>query len=781
MTLRGCSSPGIASVLDESIDEGRHLPGPREGWLSVVLLGVMLLSLCWAVQAAGWLDQMDFLAPVALWALAAGLVLGTSRLSVAITVPIAALVGGAIVVWTVGGEYHPELDQLGRLDALRAVGIDAALTASRFGSIQQPIVLALAIGAVMWVTAYTAAFAVYRRHQILDAILLIGAFLIINLVATVQDLLGFLVLFSFAAMLLWLRAALVERRSGWLRRRVSENVDVPASIMRSGVVFTAAAVVLSLVLTSVAVAAPLTAAVQSLDQVWLGLADEVSGFFQGLNSTNARPVTAGFGPRLTVGPIWPTSNDPVLTLFAERPYYLTSVTYDQYTGRGWARTDGRSRSVGAEQDVFPGWTPDRPLVDDGFTAEPVTIQLIIPQGRDLFTPGFPLRFFAPVVVTEPGGGQPTLGGIEAAGALSPGQMYDVEAVISDVTEAQLAAASTDYEPEVTALYLGTDGISEQTRALASQLAAGAPNPYARAKAIAQFLRGTPDLEYDPSVTPPTDPNRDMVDYFLFDPAGRRGFCVHYASTMVMMARSLGIPARLAVGYAPGALVEAGEWVVTRRNSHAWAELYFPGYGWQIFEATKSIDPKFSRPSGNPAGARPIPSGRGVDSQGPFEPGVDPVTKLQPMPSYVPIPGGFQAGEASPTDEARTNNGWIFLALAAGALVFGAWRWFSARRRFRFLSPGDRGWARLHLAAQRAGIGRRPSETFYEYAGWLEAEVPSRAVEIRTIADGKVWSAYSGRSMSQRAIEAIERAWDRLRFPLARLAIRRRIAALLGRA
>ena len=170
----------------------------------------------------------------------------------------------------------------------------------------------------------------------------------------------------------------------------------------------------------------------------------------------------------------------------------------------------------------------------------------------------------------------------------------------------------------------------------------------------------------------------------------------------------------------------------------------------------------------------------MDFQGPFQPGIDSPTKLQPSASFVPIPGGFQAGQNSATDEARANNGWIFLALAGVAVLIGAWRWFSVRRRFRFMSPGDRGWARLNLAAQRAGIGRRPAETFYEYAGWLEAELPSRAGEIRTIAEGKVWSAYSGRSMSQRAIEAIERSWDKLRFPLAGLAVRRRVATLLGR-
>ena len=75
----------------------------------------------------------------------------------------------------------------------------------------------------------------------------------------------------------------------------------------------------------------------------------------------------------------------------------------------------------------------------------------------------------------------------------------------------------------------------------------------------------------------------MVDYFLHE--SRRGFCTYYASAMVMMARSLGIPARLTVGFAPGERVEDGVFGVTQKNAHAQAELYFHGYGWQIFEST----------------------------------------------------------------------------------------------------------------------------------------------------------------------------------------------------
>jgi transglutaminase-like putative cysteine protease len=750
--------------------------------MSVLLLGIMLLSLCWAVQTAGWLEATEFFIPVALWGLLLGLALGVSRLSVAVAIPISAVVGAGVILWSIGGEYYPELDQLRRLDAMQAVGFDAAVSAYRFGSVQQATVMALGFGVLLWTTAYTASFVMYRRHHVLDAILMIGALLVLNLVALVDPPFFYLVLFALASLLLWLRAALTERRRAWQTRRVTENLDVPTSIMRSGVIFTAISIVLAWVLTTVAVAAPLTTAVRSLDQLWLDFATEASGFFQGLNSSGARPISAGFGGSITVGPTWTTSDEPILNLHAERPYYLAYGTYDHYTGRGWTQTSTTSRGVEAEADVFPGWTPDRPQTDEeneAFEAVTVTVEILIPQGRNLWTPGFPIRFFAPTVITEPTG-RPTFAAVDAAGSVNSGQMYDVTAVVSDVTEAELALASTAYEPEVASLYLDTTGVTPGTAALAEAIVSEVePDPYHRAKALAAFLRGD-GFTYDTSVAPPSDPTIDIVEHFLFGEGARRGSCLHYASAMVVMARSVGIPARLVLGFAPGDRIDDGVFEVTQKASHAWAELYFPGYGWQIFESTKSINPRFTRASGDPNAVRPVLPNRGVDA-GQFGPGITSPEKYgESTPSYQPIVGGHQAGDVPVIDQTRENHAWIFLALAGLALLAGAWRWFSARRRFRFLSAGDRGWARLNLAAQRAGIGREPSETIYEYASWLEAELPSRATEIRTIADGKVWSTYSGRSMSERAIEAIERAWDRLRMPLTTLAVRRRASSIFRR-
>ena len=90
----------------------------------------------------------------------------------------------------------------------------------------------------------------------------------------------------------------------------------------------------------------------------------------------------------------------------------------------------------------------------------------------------------------------------------------------------------------------------------------------------------------------------------------------------------------------------------------------------------------------------------------------------------------------------------------------------------------RRWRQLLLAAERAGVSQRPSETDFEYAGWLEDQIPARRPEIRPVAEGKVWGSYSGRGMGVETVARMEGAWRRLRRPLTWLAVRRRLRSLL---
>ncbi len=750
---------------------------PREGWLSLFLLFVMLLSVGWSVQSADWLRDADFLVPVAFWGVLVGAVLALLPLSVLVTLPAGALLGAGVVLWSVGGEYFVEHGQVGRLLALRGESLEWLRIVLDGGFAPQLSPYAIGLGVIMWSVAFIATYTLYRHHRVLDAILLVGGSLIINLSATVTDLFGYLILFCVAALLLWLRAALITREEGWQARRVNENVEVPISIMRSGLTFIAASIALAWILTSVAVAAPLTAAWRNMDVVWSDVRSQLEGVVGGLSNPAARISGADFGSGFTVRGTWFSDDAPVLQLQADHAYYMRTVTYDTYTGHGWQRSESTPREVPAGERLFPGDTPERPLTDENFSRVTVLVVLQGDVGRNIFVPGYPTKIYAPVVIQQPDGG-PFLGGIDAASAIQPDTGYQVTALVSGVTEGQLIGAGTDYPAAVSAAYLDTTGLTLRVGTLARQLQANAhgATPYHWADAIADYLRTDASFTYSTDVAPP-NPDADLVDQFLFGPNGRVGYCEYYASAMVLMARSLGIPARVAVGYAPGEAIESGLYQYRNENAHAWAELYFPGYGWQIFEATKTIDPP-ARPRGDGVVPPLNPTVAGVDLPSRIDEGDGTVTAPS---SFEPIAGGQvvdEQGNATAAGEGAQGGNIIVIAalvLLAAIVVWSRMR--TRRRRMRFLAPGDRSWMRLAWAADRAGVSQRPSETFYEYAGWLEDQLPTRREEIRTIAEGKVWQAYSGRSTSSSMVERLEAAWNRLKLPLVGLAIRRRLRSM----
>ncbi|MDQ2688641.1 MAG: DUF3488 and transglutaminase-like domain-containing protein, partial [Chloroflexota bacterium] len=686
---------------------------PRAGWLSLGLLAVMSLAVAWSVQGARWLEQMEFLAPVALWAVVAGALIGMLRGSILWSLPLGAVIGAAVVLWTVGGEYFRGLEQSERLAALHAELIEWLRVVIDTGYPFQMSPYAIGLGVLMFATAFTAAFTVYRHHRVIDAIVLLGAAIITNMSATFTDLFGHLLLFVTAALLLWLRASLIDRQDGWQRRRVNENLEVPAAIMRSGIVFAGASVALAFVLTSVAVAAPLTDAWRSMDSVWTGVRDQFEGVFGSLTNPQSRITGNSFGSAFNVQGEWVSRDAEVLVLAAPRAFYLRTASYDEYNGRGWERSDPVRRPVGAGESLFPPLGPDqptvtseRPTVASAVEIHRLTIEMRQTIGRNVFTAGSPLYVYAPTVVIEPAG-EPLLGGIEHANALGSGEAYELEVAISTATEAELGAAGTDYPPEVAELYLDTSGVTDQVRELAEQITAGAANPYEQAKALADFLRRDSRFEYDtkPGMYPQ---DADLVDTFLFHPElGRSGYCQHYASAMVMMARSMGLPARVAAGFAPGERIAENTFLVREANAHAWAEIYFPGYGWQIFESTKTIDPRFVRLSGDPTNA-PEPGllqGRDplLDESVRRQLGAD--TNITALPSPDLVQGAIDPDrpDGAADDGARSGNALIIAILILGAAAVVWLRMRQMQRRWRLLPAGDRAWRQLTAAADRAGV------------------------------------------------------------------------------
>lgn len=147
-------------------------------------------------------------------------------------------------------------------------------------------------------------------------------------------------------------------------------------------------------------------------------------------------------------------------------------------------------------------------------------------------------------------------------------------------------------------------VTDRVRDLAVKITKDYDNDYDRAKALEGFLSSN----YPYTLNPPSTPNdTDFVDFFLFE--AREGYCIYYASAMAVMARSLGMAARLAEGYMlpPAAPSKGGfhqsmpqAYEVTNKNAHAWVEIYFEGFGWIPFEPTGpflSSFYRFNTPSG----------------------------------------------------------------------------------------------------------------------------------------------------------------------------------------
>ena len=153
------------------------------------------------------------------------------------------------------------------------------------------------------------------------------------------------------------------------------------------------------------------------------------------------------------------------------------------------------------------------------------------------------------------------------------------------SSAQLEAANAVSGSVYTQL---PEGLPERIRELALEVTSGHDSPYAKARALESYLSGNYTYRFsDGSGSEAPPPGRDPVDWFLFD--HREGTCGVFSTAFVVMARSIGIPARVAAGWAISPSSDQQE--VRTNQAHQWAEVAFEGLGWVQFEPTASLGPQ----------------------------------------------------------------------------------------------------------------------------------------------------------------------------------------------
>jgi transglutaminase-like putative cysteine protease len=429
--------------------------------------------------------------------------------------------------------------------------------------------------------------------------------------------------------------------------------------------------------------------------VWPGLdpsTGEVQNAPTSLQTTDHLDMTQR--PRL--------SNRVVFTVDAPRGEFWRGETFDAWDGQFWTQSDP---------------TPN-PLPHDGVTTT------ITPEPNDVGAiTGRPMRqtfhlqsgysdviFAAPSPVsveTDRTVLQRDDGTVSVAEPFGNGATYTVTSRSVLSTPASLRAADALPVPDaVRRRFAQPPRTTGRVRALARHVTAAAATTYDKIRALESWLGA--HVHY--SINAPLSPSGvDVVDDFLF--RTRLGWCEQVASSLVVMARSVGIPSRLATGFVPGSRdALSGEFTVRERDAHAWAEIYFPGVGWQPFDPTAS----------------------------------------------VPLAGDATTG-GSWLQTARHHA--VEFGLAAAALVLAAMSApevlarFRRRRARRHSSWAARRLRRLERIGRRAGRPRAAAETPREYAAALATHLHDP--RLRSVGETLDLDGYSAAGASPSARAAVD--------------------------
>lgn len=252
--------------------------------------------------------------------------------------------------------------------------------------------------------------------------------------------------------------------------------------------------------------------------------------------------------------------------------------------------------------------------------------------------------------------------------LKRGDTIAIDAEIIEPSPDQLRVASVTGANRV---YLALpDGIPDSVTTMAQNVASGATNPYEIAMALQNWFRT--EFTYDVDVAYGNDSNA-MVEFLT----ARKGFCQQFAGTFAVMARSLGLPTRVAVGFTPGVVDSEGRWHVYGRNAHAWPEIWFDGLGWVAFEPTPG------RGNGDAVGYTGIAAEQAEPTGGGDETGSTTVTTTGSTTDAVgsgPRPtgpddtdtgevGGTTPGVVGGSSSDDSNTPWVLLAIVVAALLW----------------------------------------------------------------------------------------------------------------
>ena len=804
----------------------RHIR-PADGWVALILLTLNLCVVVMAVERADWAPTPNLVGILLLGMLTAFVFYRLPVFWFQAILP-GLILGGLTVVWQISG-YTFDGEPLGGAGAL----LDRLLLwadAAKEKSINiDKVPFAFGLVTASWLTGYVGAWVFLRHRNFWGVFALSGLGLFSNLTFLPPNTNFYLALYLFTALLLVARMQAVRRQDNWDRQGVRYDEGLRALSLSDSFFLAIAVIVIALLLPAGGAWSTATGAYESIRRPFVSLEDDFNRLFAGLPARRDIGFRVWDDVMPFQGTISPAANHTLL-VDSPVPMYWKARTYDTYTGKGWIsqhteyrpidytpefvrprsteeratvtyavtplysskylfagpRVSAVDRDVEIETPSPPLYWVDASLEDPLYghppalaesaraIAEKVRLNAAVSEAEltALLPPQFRLHEIeredgrvASVTLEEALPSPPDALAVRSPkGVFASHDPYVVTSSVAVVKPEQLQAAGTDYPIHILHRYtqLPPD-LPGRIRGLAHEITVDAETPFEKAlKVELNLQRLTYNLKIDP---PPFD--ADGVDHFLFDQG--QGYSEYFASAMAVLLRSVGVPARVAVGYTTGNPTEVpGIYAVTDQNSHGWVEVYFPGYSWIPFEPTPGLT---LPPAMVPGEVASVENLGGFFSDFDVECLDDFVEECldyaEPFPGFGELPGEVADDQGTPT--------WVWTLVVLGGLaaaLVAAWWGF---RRYMFASFDPEGvYGRVQTLAALGGLAGTTQRTPYQFGERIGRVLPLHRGRLELIVEAYVQSRYGGRTLSADMRSQLADAWLNLRFPLLMAAVGYRI-------
>ena len=800
---------------------------PSQGWATFAILLITLLIVAESVNVAEWVDS-DGLTAALLWSAVVGLGLSKLRAPWFVLMPVGLLLGVAVVLWQASrGVEGDSVWARGEETVTRLDVWWEAATGGGISTDLLPFFVMLLV--VAWIVGFFGSWFIFRRSNVWVAVVLLGTAVLTNLSFLPASFASRFFLFVLLAMVLVVRMSIVQQQDRWRQLGIHFTSGTGWLTLHAAIWFSIVVVILALVIPLNVYTNRTVVDAWNRGRAPVAAAEDFfSRLFAALPSKKDQPGRF-FGKWLPfIGEI-SFGGEPVAWATSDYPSYWLSQTYNYYTSKGWIATETEELEIGPDvlppprsdnlkrtsktQVMQLTFSSNKFLSGGSFdwVSRPGVVEALEPRKFHISMENSEADVNMPPDIQELAkeirsnasgmtavGAETTIAGIlpddllieevetgsndsaetiilQRKGPSTPdlvswhfseyipeNEPYRMVSYVSLATDDDLRSAPTDYGNFITDHYLQLPAsLPERVRILAESLTASAANPLDKALRIENYLRG-PDFTYSQEIeAPPAD--ADGVDWFLFE--NRAGYSDYFGSSMTIMLRSVGVPARMAAGYAPGELNLDGQRVIRDSDSHGWVQAYFPGYGWIDFEPTPNWPTHEREALQRPA------FGGGVDLSN-----EDPDALSDPLEMDPFIEGGFDGSVGSAADSILSFDYSRFVVpmLVFVGIVAGLWLIWTTAWNFGLgsLGPQARLYAKLTRLGWLAGIGRRPEQTPIEFGRSVGQVIPAAGAGALQIATSFAALRYGPVESNEAEVTDLLDTWKNIRLSLVGQVFRR---------